>query len=215
MNSPRDNKLSAKDALLDGARILGGLLFKKGFEVRFRGAGTGSGGNFAWGEFVRADRRLELHFRQSLGLVRYHVADHSAFHESYMRELGVWERCQYPAFSDNPMVAFKALLHDLAFAEDFLEGSAEKLRQAAAKEEVAERARQEDEMAGNVGDKRKIEQMHRCFHQKEYREVINLSRALKYPNRLSESERKMVEIAQTRAGADAEKSSSGQVTRTE
>jgi hypothetical protein len=113
------------------------------------------------------------------------------------------------------MTGFEALLHDLAFADDFLDGSAEKLQQAAAKEEIAERARQEDDMAGNVGDKRKIEQMHRCFHQKEYLEVVNLARALKCPNRLSESERKMIEIAQTRSGSNAGKSSSGQMTRTE
>ncbi|HEV2304033.1 MAG TPA: hypothetical protein VGR93_00810 [Candidatus Acidoferrales bacterium] len=203
MNSARDKKLSPKDALIDGARILGGLLFKKGFEVRFRGAGKSSGGDFAWGEFFRADRRLELHFRASLGLVRYHVGDQSASHEFYMRELGVLDQCRYPTFSNDPMSAFEGLLHDLGFADDFLDGSAEKLREAAAKEEVVESDRQEDAMAGNVGDKRRIEQLHKCFHDKEYREVVNLARALKYPNRLSESERKMVEIAQTRAGANA------------
>jgi hypothetical protein len=52
-------------------------------------------------------------------------------------------------------------------------------------------------------DKARIEQMHKCFRQKEYREVVNLSHALKYPNRLSQSEQKMVEISQARAGSNA------------
>jgi len=92
------------------------------------------------------------------------------------------------------MDAFEGLLHDLGFADDFLSGSAEKLRQAAAKEEVAEKARQ----AGYAGDTAVIEQMRKCFHQKQYGEVLKLAHALKYPDRLSESEQKMVEIAQRR-----------------
>jgi hypothetical protein len=199
----RDKKLTPKNVLVNGARILERLLRPKGFKFRFRRAGKSSGGDYAWGEFIRADRRLELHFRGSLGLVRYHVDDKSASHEFYMRELGVSDRCQYPTFSNDPMIAFEGVLHDLGFADDFLDGSAERLRQAAANEEVAERARKEDAMAGYVGDKTRIEQMHKCFHQKEYREVVDLSRALKYPNRLSQSERKMVEIAQARTGFNA------------
>jgi hypothetical protein len=202
MKSSRDKNLVPKKALTDGARILETLLRRKGFKFRFRRAGTGSGGNYAWGEFVRADRRLELHFRWSLGLVRYHVGAQNASHESYMRELGVWDQCRYPGFSNDPMKGFEELLRDVGFADDFLDGSAEKLRQAAAREEVAERARKMDATAGYVGDKAKIERLHTCFHQKQYREVVHLAHALKYSDRLSESERKMVEIAQRRQLAD-------------
>jgi hypothetical protein len=198
MKSSRDKNLVPKKALTDGARILETLLRRKGFKFRFRRAGTGSGGNYAWGEFVRADRRLEIHFRQGLGLVRYHVSDRSASHKFYMRELGVGDQCQYPGFSNDPMSGFKDLLHDLDFACDFLDGSAERLRQAAAKEEVAEKARQ----AGYAGDTAAIGRMRKYFRQKEYREVVILAGTLKYPDRLSESEHKMVEIAQRRQLAD-------------
>jgi hypothetical protein len=51
-----------------------------------------------------------------------------------MRELNVWDQCQYPGFSDNPMNAFADLAHDLTFADDFLDGSTTVLRRAAAKE---------------------------------------------------------------------------------
>ena len=87
-----------KDALLEGTRILERVLGPQGFVFQFGGEDQGSGGNFAWGEFVRESRRLELHFRHDLGLVRYHVDSWSASHETYMRELGLWEQCRYPGF---------------------------------------------------------------------------------------------------------------------
>lgn len=107
--------------------------FSHGFRFQFREEGRGAGGNFASGEFVCEDRRLELHFRGSLGLVRYHVGDQSASHESYMRELGVWDQRHYPGFSEDPAAAFHDLAHDLGLAHDFLSGPATVLRTAAAK----------------------------------------------------------------------------------
>ncbi|MFZ0980039.1 MAG: hypothetical protein WAN23_11620 [Candidatus Acidiferrales bacterium] len=187
--------LRPKDALVNGVQILEPLLLPNGFHFRFGGDGVGSGGNFAWGEFVREERRLELHFRRSLGLDRYHVGEQSASHESYMRELGVWDQCRYPGFSDDPVNTFDDLAHDLGFADDFLVGPGTTLRQAAAKEAVSTAARQADAMAGYVGDKGKVDQLRIRFREKRYGDVLRLAAELKYPNRMSESERLMVEIA--------------------
>jgi hypothetical protein len=106
---------SPKSALLEGAEILEKVVAAKDFHFQFRGEGKSSGGTFAWGEFVREDRRLELHVRFNLGLVRYHVGTESASHDYYMRELGVRERCHYPGFSEHPKQAFLGLAHDLGF----------------------------------------------------------------------------------------------------
>jgi hypothetical protein len=125
--------LRPKDALVDGAKILDLVPLPKGFRFQIGQERKRSGGNFAWGEFVREGRRLELHFRQSLGLVRYHITDRSASHESYMRELGVWDQCRYPGFSSDPAASFHDLAHDLGLADEFLCGSAATLRQAATK----------------------------------------------------------------------------------
>lgn len=199
--SRKRNVPSPKSALLDGAQILTPLLGAKGFKFRFLREGKGSGGAFASGEFVHGDRRLELHFRYSLGLVRYHVGKQNASHEYYMRELGVWDDCKYPGFSDNYGDAFEGLAHDLIFADDFLVGSAEKLRRAAAREESAEASRKADLAAGYAGDKEKIGRLHESFHQKHYDEVVKLASALKYPDQLSEPENKMVEISKKKAAA--------------
>ena len=190
-----------KDVLLDGVRILERLLVPRGFQFRFGGEGNGSGGSFAWGEFVREDRRLELHFRQSLGLVRYHIGDQNVSHEFYMRELGAGDQCRYPGFSEDPRRAFDGLAHDLSLAEDFLIGSGASLRQAAEKEAVITAARDADAAAGYVGDKDKLNRMRSCFRKGRYDEVVALARELKYPTRMSESERRIVEIAQEKSSS--------------
>ena len=189
---------SPKEALLDGAKILDAVLLPKGFRFQFRKEGKGSGGNFAWGEFVREDRRLELHFRQSLGLVRYHVGDQSAFHESYMRELGGWDQCRYPGFSEDPAAAFHDLAHDLGLADDFLSGSAAVLRTAAATEASDTAEQNKRAIAGSVGDVRQRQQLRQRFREGRYGQVVALAETLKYPDQMTESERRMVEIARKR-----------------
>jgi hypothetical protein len=143
-----------KQALLDGVEILEKVLLVKGFAFQFRKEGRGSGGEFAWGEFVREGRRLEVHFQYILRSVRYHASDQSASHESYMRELGVWSQCLYPGFWVEAGGPFPALAHDLGFAEDFLSGSATILRSAAAKEALATAARHEALMSERTGPER-------------------------------------------------------------
>jgi hypothetical protein len=85
-----------KTRLRAGVTAIATVLAPHGFRFVFRESGSSSGGPFAFGEFVRGDRRLELHVRESLGLVRYHLGLHSASHEYYMKELGEWPRCDYP-----------------------------------------------------------------------------------------------------------------------
>ena len=187
-----------KRALLDGAEILEKVLAPNDFHFQFHGEGKSSGGTYAWGEFIRGDRRLELHVRVNLGLVRYHVGTESASHDYYMREIGVLERCHYPGFSEDPREAFLGLTHDLAFVDDFLTGTGALLRQAAMRESSDNAARGADLMAGYVGDKRKVENLRSCFQQGKYEDALAEFNSLKYPERLSEPERKMVELARKR-----------------
>jgi hypothetical protein len=174
---------SPKGALLEGAEILEKVLASKEFCFQFRGEGKSSGGTFAWGEFVREDRRLELHMRFNLGLVRYRVGTESASHDYYMRELGVRERCHYPDFSEDLKEAFLGLAHDLAFADDFLTGTGALLRQAAMRESSDDASRHADLTAGYVGDKRKVEHLRSCFRQGKYENALAEFKRLKYPER--------------------------------
>src|SRR5437868_689109 len=92
------------NALLEGCKILDAVMKPHGFNFVGGLTGKGSGGYFASGEYVRGDRRLELHFRYSLGLVTYHIGELSLTHDEYMRALlGKDGGNKYPGFSDDPL----------------------------------------------------------------------------------------------------------------
>lgn len=191
--------MSPKESLVAGTNLLAPLLNSNGFAFELRGEGRGSGGPFAWGEFVRGERRIELHFRHSLGLVTYHVGAAHAGHETYMKELGVLGGSRYPGFSNEPLDGFRHLAHDLQFATDFLSGAAETLQTAALKEEMAARKRSDVSMAGAVGDTRALDQLQRLFHAGNYKEVLSVFQNLHYPDRLTKVQRRMVDISRERA----------------
>lgn len=108
-----------------GVALLDPLLAAHGFTFRAHGAGSSSGGPFASGEFKRDDRRLELHFRHSLGMVSYHHAGRSMSHIDYMRSvLGKPHSSHYPGFSNDPLDAFLHLRLDLEeYGSEFLAGT--------------------------------------------------------------------------------------------
>ena len=105
-------------------------LVPEGFLFALRDAAKGSGGHYAWGECVRGDRRLKLHFRWSLGLVTYHLGNAQVSHEGYVRTVhGAPGGNAYPGFSDNALDGFRHLRHDLErYRDTFLRGTDEQLR---------------------------------------------------------------------------------------
>lgn len=123
-------KTTALETLTQHAKLLEPLLVSHGFGFKIAATGKGSGGYFAAGEFTRGDRRLELHFRYSLGIVTYHLGPSSMDHAEYMRSvLGKQYASHYPGFSSDPLDAFRDLLRDLEeHCGEFLEGSDDLLR---------------------------------------------------------------------------------------
>jgi hypothetical protein len=111
-----------REILRLGCEVLDPVLHVYGFSFEYGGEGTSSGGPYAFGSYVNSDRRLEIHFRHSLGLVTYHFGEASLDHEAYMRALlGDAGGNKYPGFSDNPLDAFGDLAVDLqSFAGAFL-----------------------------------------------------------------------------------------------
>ena len=118
------------EALERGRQILEDVLLPCGFLYVEGVSGVSSGGEFASGQYVRDDRALELHFRFSLGLVTYRIADASLLHEEYMQALlGRHGPNQYPGFSDDPLEGFRHLKNDLErYCSDFLTGSGDEFR---------------------------------------------------------------------------------------
>jgi hypothetical protein len=125
---------SPNERLRKGSAILDSVLCEYGFEFKWGGSGQSSGGSFAFGAFVTGDRKLELHYRHSLGLVEYHFGKLSVDHESYMRVvLGPAGGNHYPGFSEKSEVQFDDLKFDLEhFATAFLLENAEEFSCCAA-----------------------------------------------------------------------------------
>ena len=122
--------MNPDQVLQDGVAILDGTMRPHGFTFVPGDSGIGSGGRFASGTFVRAERRLELHFRHSLGLVAYHLGPIARSHEEFMRAVGSGAG-RYPGFSDDPLQAFRDLAHDLErYGQAFLSGPDAELRAA-------------------------------------------------------------------------------------
>ena len=121
-----DDQTPPKSLLIDGAAIVESVLGTKGFVFALDQHAKGSGGWFASGSFARGDRRLELHFRGSLGMVTYHLGAASLGHEDYMRLLGVYGKNLYPDFPKEPLDSFRSLASDLEnFCGDFVSGDGE------------------------------------------------------------------------------------------
>ena len=117
----------SQEVLERGSELLKPLLLRHGFSYAALDAGEGSGGQFASAEFKREARRLEYHFRYSLGMVSYHLDSCSMSHQEYMQSvIGKPNASHYPGFSSDPMETFRHLLLDLEeHCVDFLEGSDE------------------------------------------------------------------------------------------
>jgi hypothetical protein len=131
-------KRTPTEILREGCAILDPVMNMYGFSFAAGGAGRSSGGPFASCAYVNADRKLEIHYRFSLGLVTYHFGELCIDHESYMRALPADKReNRYPGFSDDPFAAFHDLAYDLQnFATAFLEGDSKQFaRYATAAEE--------------------------------------------------------------------------------
>jgi len=143
-------------------------------------------------------RAIELHFHNTLGLVRYHYRSSSVAHEHYMKHLGVADRCEYPGYSESPMDGFRHLAHDMqAFGADFF-GSAEKLIIAAKIEAEEEAVKALQWQISASGDKRARLMAREAFRCGDYHNTIRLLTNLRFPEELSSAELKLLSIAQKR-----------------
>ena len=193
--------MSPRETLMKGASLLEPVLGPHGFSFVFREEGRGSGGVFAVGDFVRGDRRLEIHLRHSVGLVSYHLGAAQVSHGGYMEELGVRPRAAYPGFSDDPLDGFRHLADDLErFAEDFLAGDGALVLRAAERERERNEARSRELMAGYTGDVERREQAKQKFDAGDWAGAIRLLESLRYPDQMDASDQRRLEIAKRHAG---------------
>src|SRR5258707_10855007 len=127
-------KVIPVEILREGRGLLDPVMHRHDFSFKDGPAGQGSGGPYASGVYVNGNRKLEIHFRFSLGLVTYHFGQISLDHKSYMHALlGTNGGNRYPGFSEDPLDGFKGLAYDLEnFATAFLNGNLEEFSRCVA-----------------------------------------------------------------------------------
>jgi hypothetical protein len=175
-----------------GCEILDRIMQPHGFQFVPDESGMSLYGAYTRGNYVRGDRRLELHLRYSLGLVTFHIGDVSVSHDAYLRALTKGEGGnQYPGFSDDPLDGFRHLAHDLQkFCDDFLSGDGKVLIAAV----QDQRAREEN--AGKLnGHLWARERARELFREKKYREVVDILENLRSPELMNGLDKKILEIA--------------------
>jgi len=184
-----------------GAAILAPALEPHGFAYAPSHAGAGSGGTFASGTFARDERHLSLHHGWGLGIVTFGIDELTVPHENYISFLGVADRSKLLwASLTSGLDRYQALRFDIeTLCEDFTTGDASML--IAAAKDYAIRI---DESgvhlnAEAVGDLERRRQARDAFKCKRYTEVIELIGGVAYPELLTGSETRMVEISRARS----------------
>jgi len=68
-------KNRAIEKLKEGRKFIDPIMEANGFHWEAGLAGKSSGGYSDSGQYVKGDRKLQLHFRHFLGLVTYYIAE--------------------------------------------------------------------------------------------------------------------------------------------
>ena len=111
--------MNSKEELINGVTKLKPILKPYGFKFVLESEGLSSGGHSSSVAFIAGVKRLELHFRYSLGLVSYQIGGIQIDHVDFIAAQG--GKGNYPGFSQNPIDAFRHLADDLrTYGEPFL-----------------------------------------------------------------------------------------------
>ena len=191
-----------KSQLESGVAILDPALLPHGFVFHFQDAGCGSGGNFAWGKYVREDRSLHLHHRWGLGIIQYNIADLSMDHAAYLKSLGVDNQSDLLSTRlESGLDRYYALRSDLEnFCTDFVTGPATEWTAAARVDGERRSERNKRLNAKYVEDDRKRQRAQELFQDRRYDLVVSILDGLVHPELLDQSEQRMLAIARKRSG---------------
>ncbi len=189
--------MGPKEQLNIGVEILNPYLNFWEFKFELMGGGKGSGGDFAWGQFQRDERKIELHFRRSLGGVTYKVRDLSLSHVDYFDILDKKGFNRYPDFSEDVVESFNLLLSDIEMylCYDFIfdEGKIFKLKGVSKIKKYEEEQYYQNKRWS--GDNNTLKQARSELRLKNYKTVQLLEKKIHYPDLLTDSERKMFQIS--------------------
>jgi len=153
--------------------------------------------------FLRSPRSVELNHLYSLGPVIYSIREFSVEHFFYINALGASSTAQFPCFVDDSVSGYPALLHDLQHSLScFFVGPEEDFIAIAERYMQAQQQQYEDDSRSRtyyaIGEDRLKARARELFRKGRYDEVVQIETEIRYPELLTEAERKIFELARTR-----------------
>ena len=153
--------------------------------------------------FSRSPHSVELNHLYSLGPVIYSIREFSVEHTAYIQALSVTGAAQFPCFADDSISGYPALLHDLenllppffVGPEDDFVAIARPYMQAQQQQHETESARLNSYYTGEDRLKAHARDL---FRQGRYDEVIAIESQIRFSKLLTESQRKIFELARNR-----------------
>ncbi len=184
--------------LIKGLEILKPFLGEHGFILESYENGKGSGGNFTLANFKNGSKRFTIGYRYSIGVLNYQFEKYIVSHSFYLDHLGLSEKKKFPDFqSDDKMLAFYHILHDLDFlVDDFFDGSCKQLIESAKLQEkyIKENNKRAQEEHKNYFDKVKISNARNKFKEKDYKGALEIYTTIENWCLLAEFDKKIIEF---------------------
>lgn len=190
-------------ALTNGLEILEPFLGRHGFTFDNYESGKGSGGQFTVATFKNGRKQFIIGYRFSIGELGYQFDNFQVGHSFYLDHLGFADKRQFPDFqSDDKLLAFRHILHDLDFlTDDFFKGSCDKLVEAAKLQDkfVKEHNAKAQEDYNNHFDQMKIDRARHKFKEKDYKGSLDIYKTVEHKNLLNDLDKKTIEYCKRHA----------------
>ncbi len=182
--------------LTKGLEVLEPFLIRYGFTFDNYQNGKGSGGQFTVATYTNRNKKFVIGYRYSIGELYYQFDNFKIGHTFYLDHLGFADKKEFPDFqSDDKLLAFRHILHDLDFLiDDFFEGSCKQLIEAAklAEKFMKEHNEKSQEEYNNHWDKIIIDRARQKFKDKEYKKTLEIYATVVRKNLLSEVDKKTI-----------------------
>lgn len=189
--------------LTKGLEILEPFLGRHGFTFDNYENGKGSGGQFTVATFKNGRKRFFIGYRFSIGELGYQFDDFKVGHTFYLDHLGLADKRQFPDFqSDDKLLAFRHILHDLDFlVDDFFNGSGDKLIEAAKLQDkfVKEHNEKAQVDCNNHFDQIKIDRARHKFKEKDYKGTLDIYKTIEHKTLLNDLDKKTIEYCERHA----------------
>ena len=133
----------------------------------------------------------------------YSIRELSVEHTFYIQALGLTASARFPCFADDSISGYPALLHDIEnLLSPFFAGREHDFSAIASKYMRAQQQQHQDDSRNlsyrASGEDRLKAQARELFQEGRFKEVVKIETQIRFPDLLTESERKIFALARKR-----------------